>query len=454
MRVQAPSVADSTELEGSGRGGLGGAGARTESGFGNIADVVAMDAWRGGVVVISRLPLCRIGTGMAVRLGCLLTALVLASTACGGQPATTAPTQTGAPQGAASGPLAPRADAAGIVWLCLPGKADNPCAATLTTTVIDASGKRTVEKMTPAADPPIDCFYLYPTTSLQTTMNADLSIDPELVTIATWQAAPFSKVCKVYAPIYPQLTIAALSGGGDKTVGLATAYSGALSAFDDYMANYNKGRGIVFIGHSQGAMLLISLLQDRLETAPEVRKLLVSALLLGGSATTAPGKTTGGDFNEIPTCASTTQTGCVVGYSSFDETPPEDAMFGRTATAVGMLRRPQPGEQLMCVNPTAVGGKGTMKPLIAASDLPRLTAEPPKPLPNTTFVTYPNAYAAECNTNADGSWLQVSRIGPAAAAPKLVGTEGRSWGLHDFDVSLSLGNLLDLVAAESSTYVK
>lgn len=387
----------------------------------------------------SRALLTRAGTGMAIRLACLLTATVLASAACAGQ-AATAPTAT------------PGADAAGIVWLCLPGKADNPCEATLTTTVIDASGKRTVETMIPAKDAPIDCFYLYPTTSLQTAMNADLSIDPELVTIATWQAAPFSKVCRVYAPVYPQLTIAALSGGGDKTSGLLKAYSGALSAFDDYMANYNKGRGIVFIGHSQGAMLLINLLEDRVDTAPEVRKLLVSALLLGGSATTAPGKTTGGDFGEIPTCASITQTGCVFGYSSFDETPPTDAMFGRTATAVGMLRGPRPGEQLMCVNPVAPGGSGTMKPLIATSDMPRLTAQPPNPLPKTTFVTYSNAYTAECQTNADGAWLQISRIDPAAAAPILVGTEGRSWGLHDFDVSLPLGNLLDLVASELTAY--
>ena len=412
--------------------------------------------------------------GSAVRLGCLLAILALASTGCAGQPVTPAPRLTEAPAmptssaseaAASTGPAvtapaasstdtpAPGADAAGIVWLCLPGKVNNPCEATLTTTVIEASGKRTVETMTPTADPPIDCFYVYPTTSKQTTTNADLSIDPELVTIATWQAAPFSRVCKVYAPIYPQLTIPALNSGMITQDAIMTAYGGVLAAFDDYLAHYNKGRGIVFIGHSQGAMLLISLLQDRVDTAPEVRKLLVSALLLGGSATTAPGKTTGGDFTQIPTCASTTQTGCVVGYSSFDETPPEDAMYGRTATATGMLRRPNPGEQLMCVNPTALsGGVGIMKPLIAASDMPRLTAQPPSPLPSTMFVTYPNAYSAECKTNDDGAWLQVSRIGPAAAAPTLVGTEGPTWGLHDFDVSLPLGNLLDLVAAESKAY--
>jgi hypothetical protein len=400
---------------------------------------------------------------MAARLGCLLTVIGLASTGCAsGTPspvATQAAASTGraattaAPSTSPVGSLAPGADAAGTVWLCFPGKANNPCETTLTTTVIDPSGNRTVETMTPAADAPIDCFYVYPTTSKQTTMNADLSIDPELVTIATWQGAPFSQVCKVYAPIYPQLTIAALNSGRMNEDGLVNAYIGVFEAFHDYMVNYNKGRGIVFIGHSQGAMLLISLLEDAVDTAPATRKLLVSALLLGGSATTAYGKTTGGDFTEIPTCSSMTQTGCVVGYSSFAETPPADAMFGRTATAIGMLRPPQAGERLMCVNPTALGGKGTMKPLIAASDMPRLTAQPPSPLPTTTFITYSNAYSAECVANSEGTWLQISRIDPTAAAPTLVGTEGPSWGLHDFDVSLPLGNLLDLVRAESAAYV-
>jgi hypothetical protein len=117
-----------------------------------------------------------------------------------------------------------------------------------------------------------------------------------------------------------------------------------------------------------------------------------------------------------------------------------------------MLRPPEAGEQLMCVNPTTLTGSSTMKPLIAASDMPRLTAQPPSPLPTTTFISYPDAYTAECKANSAGAWLEVGRVNPAAAAPVLVGTEGRSWGLHDFDVSLPLGNLLDLVGAQSAAY--
>ena len=375
------------------------------------------------------------------RLPGLLGAVALVAAACG-QTSTTPPATA-----------APGADAAGIVWLCMPGKADNPCESTLTTTVMDASGKRTEQSTTPAANPPIDCFYVYPTISQQQKLNADLSIDKEEVTIATWQAAPFSQVCKVYAPIYPQATIAALSGGMMSGDVATVAYTGLLAAFDDYLANYNHGRGIVFIGHSQGAMLLISLLEDRFDTNPGARKLLVSAFLLGGSATVAPGKTTGGDFTEIPTCSSAAQTGCVVGYSSFWDTPPANAMFGRAATAVGFLRGPKPGEQLMCVNPTALGGgAGVLQPMIAAVDLPRVVADPPSPLPTTTFVTYPNAYSAECKTSDADAWLQITRTVPATAAPTWTGTEGPTWGLHDFDVAGPLGNLVDLVRAQSAAF--
>jgi hypothetical protein len=139
------------------------------------------------------------------------TASSIASALAAATPAATA-IVTPAPASPTASPI-PGADAAGIVWLCMPGQVDNPCEGDLSTTVIDRSGDRTVSKPAPAADPSIDCFYVYPTTSRQATLNADLSIDPEERATAQAQAALFSQVCKVYAPIYPQATIAALSSG-------------------------------------------------------------------------------------------------------------------------------------------------------------------------------------------------------------------------------------------------
>ena len=61
-----------------------------------------------------------------------------------------------------------------------------------------------------AARPKIDCFYVYPTVSQQPTVNADKTIDPAQTAIAQYQAARFSKRCRVFAPMYRQVTIVGL----------------------------------------------------------------------------------------------------------------------------------------------------------------------------------------------------------------------------------------------------
>ena len=197
---------------------------------------------------------------------------------------------------------------------------------------MEAIGSTTVEPGKPAANPPIDCFYVYPTVSRQKGVNANLTIDPEERAVARAQAAQFSRVCNVYAPMYPQITQTALSNPSSINAGAAlTAYQGVRSAYRDYMAHYNHGRGVVFIGHSQGALMLMTLLRGDVDPAPAVRSLMVSALLIGGNVGD-------GDFSNIPACASIAQTGCVVAYSSFSSTPPKDAYFGRAGSPLNFWR--------------------------------------------------------------------------------------------------------------------
>ena len=119
-----------------------------------------------------------------------------------------------------------------------------------------------MEHASPAADPAADCFYVYPTVSKQSGVVANLHIDPSEMAVARIQASRFSEVCKVYAPIYPQLTLHALSDPGAITVSdLNAAYASVQTAWEDYLAHYNRGRGFILIGHSQGASMLIKLLQ-------------------------------------------------------------------------------------------------------------------------------------------------------------------------------------------------
>ena len=92
-------------------------------------------------------------------------------------------------------------------WLCKPGVTNNPCLSSEETTVELGNGSSFIEHAQPAKNPPIDCFYVYPTVSDQLTPNANLSIEGEETQIAIDQASRFSRTCNVYAPMYPQLTI-------------------------------------------------------------------------------------------------------------------------------------------------------------------------------------------------------------------------------------------------------
>jgi hypothetical protein len=159
-----------------------------------------------------------------------------------------------------TGSASASAQASPTVWLCRPGLKRDPCESSLTTTVVHPNGKKTTERATVGKDPPVDCFYVYPTVSAQPTVNANLNVDPELIAVAENQAARFSQVCRVYAPVYPQLTLSAIGRGAS-----AQARAGVLSGWKEYLAKYNKGRGVVFIGHSQGSGMLIQLLKSEVD---------------------------------------------------------------------------------------------------------------------------------------------------------------------------------------------
>jgi hypothetical protein len=393
----------------------------------------------------------------------LVLTAVLGTAACGSSGTTTptGPASSSAASAVASSTAQATAAASlgpdTTVWLCRPGIAKNPCAGDLTATAIDAVGKSTPQPAAPAEDPPIDCFYVYPTVSNQKKANANLTIDPQERAVAIAQAAQFSQVCRVYAPMYPQLTLSAIATPSKINLASAlTAYLGVASAFDDYMARYNDGRGIVFIGHSQGAMMLTALLKADVDSQPEVRRLLVSALLMGGNVRVPIGESVGGDFANIPACSSNTQTGCVVAYSSFAGTPPAKALFGREATAINVFGAQSTVPlQILCVNPAAPGGgTAALKPYLPNDGLASLLGSgAPKPLPKTPFVTWTSQYTAQCVTSGGATWLQIDHTaGKLDLRSKVAEVEAATWGLHLMDVNFALGNLVELVRSEAAAF--
>jgi len=367
-------------------------------------------------------------------------------------------TRTGSGSTVASGsePTSP-------VWLCRPGQPDDPCTANLDTTVFQANGTTTTQSESPAKDPPIDCFYVYPTVSAQKTVNADLTVDPEETAVAVAQASRFSTVCRIYAPMYPQLTLSSISGGATGSVyvsALTTAYAGVLSAWQYYLAHYNQGRGVVFIGHSQGSGMLVRLLRSQVDSSPPVRKHLVSALLLGGNVTVPVGKTMGGDFQHIPACASNSQTGCVVAYSMFLDPPPAGALFGRVGGGVSSMSgvAPTEGLQVLCTNPASLARPsvaGGLQPYAPTSPFPGPLGAFYKPLPGvpTPWASYPDLYTGRCESSGGATWLQIDRtVIPGDTRPSVSQTLGPTWGLHLEDINLAVGNLVSLVKDQAAAY--
>jgi hypothetical protein len=334
------------------------------------------------------------------------------------------------------------------VWLCKPGQANDPCTDNLDSTAVTASGSTKVTSAAPNPSSKFDCFYVYPTVSGQTTANANLQVQSTEIATAVDQASRFSQDCRVWAPMYRQRTVAGLSkvAPGANQV----AYASLLSGWEDYLAHFNHGRPVIFIGHSQGAAMLIRLLQEKIDPSPAMRKLMVSAIILGGNVTVPVGHKVGGSFTHIPTCSSAHQTGCVIAYSSFGMTPPNPSLFGRPGTGVSTLsnQSAKTGLQVVCVNPVNFSqAKGPLLPYFlggsAISD-PGLT---------TPWVSYPGLYTAQCQSVGGATSLQVIPTGiPGDVRPLVKASLGPVWGYHLDDVNLALGNLVTDVAAEEAAY--
>jgi len=335
------------------------------------------------------------------------------------------------------------------VWLCKPGAADNPCDTSLKTSVLSTDGQvLDVDKVKAPRRPKVDCFYVYPTVSDQTTTNANLNIDPELRSIALYQAARYSSECRVFAPVYRQITLAGLSGiGGGEA--FETAYSDVLAAWQEYMRKHNNGRGVVLVSHSQGTFMLERLVAEQIDPSRKARKKLISALLLGGNITVAEGSDVGGSFQNVRTCHSKRQLGCVVAFSTFNDAVPKGAIFGRAGA----------GEDVVCVNPAKPGGVSELDTIYPSEPFaPGSTiaagiafAAPEQPTADTPWLEFQGAYSGGCSSADDADALQITA---APGAPKLNASPTAAWGLHLVDGNIALGDLVALVHKQAKKFVK
>jgi hypothetical protein len=335
-----------------------------------------------------------------------------------------------------------------VVWLCRPGAPGDPCAAPLTAAVVENDRVARVETAKPATDPGIDCFYVYPTVSRETTPNSDLAVHDAERDVAINQASRFSEACRVWTPMYRSVTLAHLFGSrtSDGVDPFRTAYDSVAAAWHAYLATENHGRPFVLIGHSQGALMLTTLIEREIDGDAALRGKLVSAILLGGNileATAPGGKAT---FRHLPPCAAAAQRHCVIAYSSFDRPPEANAFFGIAEAEHGDEHAPLTGSRVVCTNPAALaGGTG---PLHAYMPNDGKTGRPDA-TPDVPWLAYPTTFTARCATSGDATYLAIARAAPSTVLPHVAAFPSPGWGLHVFDVNLALGNLVDIVRAQA-----
>jgi Protein of unknown function (DUF3089) len=347
------------------------------------------------------------------------------------------------------------------VWLCKPGQSPNPCRESLQTTVVNGDGAASVVNTKLATRPKVDCFYVYPTVSDQTTTNADLTVDPQQTAIARYQASRFSQRCRVFAPMYRQLTLAGIGDPSVPPEAALLAYGDVRAAWREYMKRYNRGRGVVLIGHSQGTGMLTQLVREKIDPFPAVRDQLVSALLMGGNVTVKRGTDKGGSFKKVPACRRKRDLHCVVAYSVFNETPPDNALFGkpngRLEQAFGLPIRTD--VEVLCNNPAGLGGGLTpLSTLVPTSPFPgtlglgiQILFNGTPPTAPTPWIQPQDHYLGHC---VESNGANVLMTAPVGSARTLTPVPDASWGLHLGDVNIALGNLVDLVRSQTRAYLK
>jgi hypothetical protein len=357
------------------------------------------------------------------------------------------------------------------LWVCRPGIDKNPCYDNLDATELAPDGGRTLVSHTRDPQPKFDCFYVYPTVDLTTVgnmtdfSNIDLVLDPIYA-----QAARFSEMCEVYAPLYRQVALnaAALTAaqpadaGADASSAInvitfllsspnaALALQDVHDAFHYYLDHFNHGRKFVIMGHSQGSGLLAKLMQTDVDPVPSVRSQMISALLIGGGTTVAPGQTANGTFKNIPTCTKPGDTGCMVAFSSFDvaSPPPKNSLFGYSPD----------GNQIACTDPATLAGvMGPFQESYFPTKINNSLLQPDNQPPDsgTPFVLYPNAFQGNCVVKNGFSYLEVTYLGDGGAPwglppYKAAGVEALGFGLHLVDYDIPMQELLETVKQQAA----
>ena len=367
------------------------------------------------------------------------------------QPKPKTPTPTTTASTVAPGPYNSALYADPAHWICRGDVTNDVCDSSYPVTAVAADGTLTIKPSDIAIDPPIDCFYVYPTTSEDATMASDFTAGAEINT-TIMQAARFNQVCRVFAPIYRSVTNAGLGrafSAGDPQFPAAwnQAYLDVLDAWRQYLAHDNNGRPVVILAHSQGSFHVVRLLKEEVDPKPEQRNLVVSAIVAGTSFQVAAGRDVGGDTQNMPLCRSNIQFGCVITFQTFrDNVPPQPGtLFGAPGATTDSA----------CTNPAALAGGAALLDAAAPTGPWIFASSYTGPSITTRFMSAPSLVTGECKVLNGYHYLAatVNADPTDARTDDIRGDSAPNWGLHAVDLNLSQESLISVVRSQAAAFL-
>ncbi len=233
------------------------------------------------------------------------------------------------------------------MWIARPDKVGNPAL------------WRPTGEATPKL-PNVAIFFIHPTSYFdRARWNAPLTdkdANDRAAQFVRNEASAFNASGTIWAPRYRQATFGTfLTDKPARDQALNLAYRDVAAAFDAFVAAQPKDRPLLLAGHSQGALMLMRLLQDHASDKALMRR-IIAAYAIGWPVSQRADLPALG----LPACAGPDQTGCVLSWQSFAE-PADYAGLARSTDAQpGLTGKPR-GDAYVCTNPLTGGGAKTAK---------------------------------------------------------------------------------------------
>ena len=161
----------------------------------------------------------------------------------------------------------------------------------------------------------VDVFYIYPTvTGFRPETEVCDMTDTMMISGAKMvrqiQTGVFDESCNVFMPYYRQISMPKPGSDYRAIIDYVSKFD-ASDALDYYLNNLNQGRPFILAGHSQGASVLIALLENYMTKHPEALSRMIAAYPIGFAVTKDWLEKTGLKFAE-----GATDTGVIVSWNT------------------------------------------------------------------------------------------------------------------------------------------